>query len=104
MHFDLHPNSWHEPEDTMRSRECLRRLHQHSSHNRSEIEASERCGCFYCEQIFAPSSVRDWYENEVETTAACPRCGIDSVIGDAAASMRPSLLIEMHAYWFGFYE
>jgi hypothetical protein len=36
-----------------------------------------------------------------ETTAACPRCSIDAVVGDAAGdSIRPSLLSDMNRYWF----
>jgi len=32
------------------------RAHRHTSRHRQEVQASERCGCFYCRAIFAPSA------------------------------------------------
>jgi hypothetical protein len=57
--------------------------HKHSIRHRQELEASESCGCFYCLAIFEPSSLEDWVD-EGDSTALCPQCGIDSVIGSAS--------------------
>jgi hypothetical protein len=67
----------------------LRTAHKRSTRHRAEIEASTVCGCFHCEEIFAPSEIEDWIDTRnpmSEQTALCPRCGIDSVIGDKAGS------------------
>ncbi len=61
--------------------------HRHSSNHRQEIEASKVCGCFYCLAVFPPASIDEWCDED--GTALCPKCGIDSVIGDElSAHMR----------------
>jgi hypothetical protein len=41
----------------------------------------------------------DWVDDG--ETALRPRCGIDSVIGDASGfAITPEMLKEMHRYWF----
>ena len=78
--------------------------HKHSSNHRSEIESSNRCGCFYCQAQFAPSEVIEWVDddaNGVGATAICPRCGIDSVLGDRSGfPISAESLVEMQRYWF----
>ena len=85
--------------------------HKHSSLHREEILTSERCGCFYCLAEFVPTDILDWVDapldaadakvNELGQTALCPRCGIDSVLGDASGyQINQKLLREMHAHWF----
>ena len=90
--FDLPESHW------------LRTAHKHSIRHRAEIEASAVCGCFYCKKTFAPSEIEDWTDtrNPVsEQTALCPRCGIDSVIGDKSGfAITPEFLAEMHKAWF----
>jgi hypothetical protein len=74
--------------------------HNHSSRHRTELEASEKCGCFYCLNTFEPSEIVDWLE-EGDGTALCPRCGIDSVIGSQSGyPITDSFLLEMNRYWF----
>lgn len=74
--------------------------HKHSSKHRAEVEASDRCGCFYCLSTFVPSEIRDWL-NEGDGTALCPRCSIDSVIGSRSGyPITASFLREMNCYWF----
>ena len=73
--------------------------HKHSSKHRSEIMASEVCGCFYCIQIFKPSEIKDWTDDG--QTAQCAKCGIDSVIGSSSSfPITAEFLQEMHKYWF----
>jgi hypothetical protein len=56
--------------------------HQHSSKHRSELDASDYCGCFYCLHIFIADDVQVWWDNG--QTATCPNCGVYSVLGDAS--------------------
>lgn len=81
----------------------LESAHGHSSRHRGEVLGSELCGCFYCCQTFPPSAIEDWVDevNDVGTTAICPRCGIDSVIGSRSGIvLTPEFLKEMQGYWF----
>lgn len=77
--------------------------HTHSIEHRDAILASERCGCFYCLAMFSPSEIVDWVDQDdgVGTTALCPRCGIDSVIGSSSGfPIDADFLRAMHAHWF----
>ena len=57
--------------------------HAHSFMNRNEIMQSQKCGCFRCLNIFAPDAVSEWIDDLTdESTALCPYCFTDSVIGD----------------------
>jgi len=81
----------------------LESAHGHSSGHRDEVLASELCGCFCCRKNFPPSEIEDWIDEHdgVGTTALCPRCGIDSVIGSRSGFvLTPEFLLEMHDYWF----
>lgn len=74
--------------------------HEHSSNHRSEVEASRLIGCFYCCATYPPSQIEEWIDDE--TTAMCPKCGIDSVIGDASGYPigDGKFLKEMNGIWF----
>lgn len=73
--------------------------HDRSSYHRDEILASEQCGCFYCGEIFAPSNIMGWIDDE--QTAMCPFCGIDSVIGSKSGyPVTADFLDKMNEYWF----
>jgi hypothetical protein len=75
--------------------------HAHSIRHRPETEASERAGCFYCLAIYPPAEVADWVDDVTGETALCPRCGIDSVIGDAwGHPITEDFLKRMNAHWF----
>ena len=79
--------------------EDLRKAHKHSSNHRQELESSELCGCFYCLRTFPTSKINDWVDDE--TTALCPNCGIDSVIGSASSfPIKREFLEAMKALWF----
>ena len=79
----------------------MKKAHQFSSGHRKQVMASERCGCFFCESVFAPSAIEEWIDED-DGTALCPKCGIDSVIGDASGEpvTDKAFLAEMRAYWF----
>ena len=87
------------------------RAHDFSSNHREELMESRICGCFYCLSIFEPSTINDWVdwppntpeEDELEkgTTALCPKCGIDSVIGDKSGYLiEKKFLDAMKCHWF----
>jgi hypothetical protein len=73
--------------------------HKHSSRHRAEIEASERCGCFFCFRSFASVEIKTWID--ANQTALCPRCGVDSVIGSASQHRIDDVFLRgMHAHFF----
>lgn len=73
--------------------------HLFSTNHRTQIEASDHCGCFYCLGVFSPSEITEWVD--LDSTALCPKCGIDSVIGSASSlPITPEFLSKMHAHWF----
>jgi hypothetical protein len=85
--------------------------HSSSSNHRKEIEASALCGCFYCLETFGPSEISEWVDWPVDTreelelsagtTALCPRCGIDSVIGSLSGyPINAEFLSAMRRHWF----
>ena len=82
------------------SDELLNEIHKHSSNNKTEIEKSDTCGCFFCREIFAPSEIKYWI-NDNEETAECPYCKVDSVIGNASGyEICKDMLDSMAKRWF----
>lgn len=78
--------------------------HAHSSQHRAEIMDSTLCGCFYCGARFPPSEIVEWADEDEGgegQTALCPKCGIDSVIGDRSGfDISEEFLATMKAHWF----
>ena len=74
--------------------------HAHSSRHRAEIESSANVGCFYCCEIYLPALIEEWIDEG--DTALCPRCGIDSVIGEASGFpvTDTTFLKAMNKAWF----
>jgi hypothetical protein len=74
--------------------------HKQSIRHRSEVEASDVCGCFFCSEIFFPSEIEQWTDNR--QTALCPKCSIDSVIGDKSGFpiSDANFLKSMNHHWF----
>jgi len=66
--------------------------------------SSSWCGCFYCGSIFEPGAITEWIDDDASgegQTALCPRCGIDSVIGDASGfEISRAFMTRMKSYWF----
>lgn len=73
-------------------------IHKKSSLNRKEIETSKLCGCYYCLDIFFSREILEWCDKG--ETALCPKCGIDSVIGDTDVIITEQLLKKMKKHWF----
>ncbi len=91
---------------------ALNEIYKHSFDNKAEIERSQACYCIYCKEEFSSGEIKNWVVNGrqgkplrrnaiPEETALCPKCGIDSVIGDASGyEMTPALIHAMHEFWF----
>jgi hypothetical protein len=81
----------------------LERAHEHSYANRQELMESEKCGCFFCLEIFSPSEITTWEldDNDVESVAVCPYCQADSVLGDRSGfPIKRGFLETMRLRWF----
>jgi hypothetical protein len=76
----------------------LKDLHKKSRNNRQRLVQARRCGCFNCLSEFPASEIAGWIDGGV--TALCPVCGVDAVLGFAAAIADREILGEMHARWF----
>jgi hypothetical protein len=78
--------------------------HKHSINHRAEVEGSTLCGCFHCGAKFRPTEIVEWVDANREgegQTALCPKCGIDSVIGDRSGfQIADGRLSAMKAHWF----
>ena len=73
--------------------------HEWSSYHRKTLRESDVCGCFYCLEVFPPSEIEDWIDDD--DTALCPKCGIDSVIGSVSGyPIEREFLKKMHDHWF----
>ncbi len=91
--------NWYHGDPLKRS---LVQAHRRSAGHRTEVLASQRCGCFHCGAQFPPRAITAWVKDAKEATAFCPQCDIDAVIGDASGyPITPEFLAEMRERWFG---
>jgi|SRR5690625_1756894 len=84
--------------------------HHHCRDHRDELARSTVCGCFHCCAIFPPAQITEWIDPSPEMvdevgrdgqTALCPKCRIDSVIGDRSGyPITGGFLRRMKAHWF----
>ena len=75
-----------------------------SFENHDSVRGSAMCGCYHCCSIFPSSemTMEDWIEDRHGMTAVCPRCHIDSVLGDATGiPIDKEALGEFRDYLFG---
>ena len=75
-----------------------------SFENWESIKKSKMCGCYYCCSIFPSSEITDddWTPDLHGRTVLCPKCFIDSVIGDASGiPICKDVLEELHQEKFG---
>ena len=80
-------------------RELLQAAHEHCTGHRSEVAASDQCGCFHCLEVFPPQRILEWIDEG--DSALCPYCGTDAVIGSAAGfPIARTFLREMRRHWF----
>lgn len=77
----------------------IRAASKYSFTNRQQLEMSKKAGCYYCLSIFNPSEIEEW--TGIDDSALCPKCGIDSVLGDTSPySIDKKTLKELKDYWF----
>lgn len=75
--------------------------HKFSSGHKQQILKDNTCGCFYCLKIFSPQQIVIWLDDEIDATALCPYCTIDSVIGESSGfPVTPEFLARMRKHWF----
>jgi hypothetical protein len=81
--------------------DALIAAHKRCAQHEREVMESSVCGCFHCLGTFQPVEIKDWVDDE-PPTALCPRCGIDSVIGDASGFpvTDRAFMGAMNMYWF----
>lgn len=67
--------------------------------NRDKLKISKYAACYYCKQIYPASEVVEFCDSE--TTALCPKCGIDSVLSDQSPyEFKIEVLEELNQFWF----
>lgn len=73
--------------------------HQLCESNRKKLMDAKVCGCFYCLRIFDPKEIV--WEDDMDNTAMCPYCGIDSILPESAnLPITKPFLRKMREYWF----
>ncbi len=77
----------------------IKKASKYSIYNMSELEKSDKAGCYYCKSIFDISEISETTDNG--KTAMCPKCGIDSVLPDSSPfKLDKNTLTELNKYWF----
>jgi hypothetical protein len=71
--------------------------HKRCTDNRQALTEAGNGACFYCLEEFAADEISEWIDRD--TTALCPRCGIDSVLSVTGQADK-EFLRQMHEYWF----
>ena len=75
--------------------------HLSASKHRVEVEASEKCACFFCFRKFTPGEITSWID--AGQTALCPKCGLDSVLGSASPpGIDDRFLRKMHQHHYAY--
>jgi hypothetical protein len=74
--------------------------HKFASKHRGALEASEMCACFFCFRRFTSADIKKWVD--VDQTALCPHCGLDSVLGNASVRIDDRFLRKMHQHHHGY--
>ncbi len=66
--------------------------------HRPILEASAKCGCYYCCIIFTPKEINEWINERVQgqQTALYPFCSIDAVIPETPELCRYQVQINLH--------
>lgn len=76
----------------------LKIAHDHCKKHKDELQRSNVIGCFYCKSFVKFEDIKEWVGDD---DGVCPKCGIDSLIGDASGfSIDEAFLDVMHKRWF----
>ncbi len=75
------------------------KAHEYSYKHKRSLLKDKMCGCFFCLEIFSPKEIDEWIDSD--STALCPKCCIDSVIGESSGfPITREFLEKMKEYWF----
>lgn len=67
--------------------------------NKNIIQQSKKAGCFHCFKIFETNEINAYTDNG--QTVLCPKCGIDSVVGDMCGFELNEQILELaHKFWY----
>jgi hypothetical protein len=76
----------------------LDEAHVRAFANHTQLAADDKCGCFYCLEVFDAREIKRWVDDG--TTALCPRCSIDAVLSSKTDRIDQTFLQRMHDHWF----
>lgn len=76
----------------------IENLSKYSRRNKIYLENSNTCGCYFCLNIFDPKEIIEWTDEG--ETAICPKCHVDSIVGDSTLEINHKFLEEASKYWF----
>lgn len=86
---------------TKYTEDVLQAAHKTCFKNRTDLEASDKCGCFSCGRVFVPTEINEWVDGD--TTAVCPHCHVDAVIAsNKGFPLDEEFLMAMNDTYFGF--
>lgn len=83
------------------SKKLLKDAYAASSLNKEELAESYLCACFHCCTLFAIEKITEWTDEG--TTALCPVCKIDAVLGNRSGPFpihEGGFIRAMHNEWF----
>ncbi|MDO5978945.1 cytoplasmic protein [Flavivirga spongiicola] len=77
----------------------IKRASKYSIYNMSELEKTNKAGCYHCKSTFDTSEILETTDDG--KTAMCPKCGIDSVLPDSSPfKLDKKTLTKLNNYWF----
>lgn len=78
------------------------KAHYFASNNELELsKKTQLCGCFYCKSVFQSNEISKFVGFETPKTALCPKCEIDSVIGEYSGyPITKEFMKKMYLTWF----
>lgn len=77
---------------------AIKDLSRYSQRNKVYLTSSDNCGCYFCLNIFDPKEITEWTDDG--ETAICPKCHVDSVVGDSTTEINHEFLEKASRYWF----
>lgn len=76
----------------------IKELSKYSMRNKVYIGESDKCACYFCLSEFNPEEIVEWTDEG--ETALCPKCKIDSVVGNSVVNWDTKFLEDASHYWF----
>lgn len=76
----------------------IKEASKYSIKNKESINKSTFCSCYYCFSTFKKEEIINWTDSM--QTAICPKCSVDSVLGDDTIAFDKDFFEKLHNYWF----